>query len=220
MRAIEIEKPGGPEVLQCVERPVPEPGPREVLIRVVAAGVNRPDVLQRLGLYPPPPGASDIPGLEVAGTITACGAAVEDWQVGEPVVALLAGGGYAEYATAPVETLLPVPDTLPLADAAGLPETLFTVWSNVFERGSLDAGEWLLCHGGSSGIGTMAIQLAKAFDARVIVTAGTDAKCAFCRDLGADLAINYRTEDFVAAVAEATAGRGVDVVLDMVGGDY
>ncbi len=220
MKAIEIERAGGPEVLRPVTRPDPEPGPHEVLIRVVAAGVNRPDVLQRMGLYPPPPGASDIPGLEVSGTVLACGAAVDDWRPGDRVVALLAGGGYAELAVAPVETLLPVPESLPLADAAGLPETLFTVWSNVFERGCLDAGEWLLCHGGSSGIGTMAIQLAKAFDAQVIVTAGTDAKCAFCRELGADLAVNYRTADFVAAVAEATGGRGVDVVLDMVGGDY
>ena len=220
MKAIEIEGPGGPEVLRLVTRPDPEPGPREVLIKVAAAGINRPDILQRMGLYPPPPGASDIPGLEVSGTILACGAEVEEWRPGDRVVALLAGGGYAELAVAPAETLLPVPDTLPLADAAGLPETLFTVWSNVFERGCLDAGEWLLCHGGSSGIGTMAIQLAKAFDAQVIVTAGTDAKCAFCRELGADQAVNYRTADFVAAVEEATGGRGVDVVLDMVGGDY
>ncbi|WP_150002704.1 NAD(P)H-quinone oxidoreductase [Iodidimonas gelatinilytica] len=220
MKAIEIAEFGAPDMLRPCDRPDPEPQQGEVLIKVVAAGVNRPDVVQRRGLYPPPPGASDIPGLEISGTIKALGAGVTNWAVGDRVCALVAGGGYAELCVAPVETLLPAPQSLPLAHAAALPETVFTVWSNVFERGYLDHGEWLLVHGGSSGIGSTAIQLAKAFGAHVITTAGTDEKCAFCRDLGADLAINYRDQDFVSAVKKATDGRGVDVVLDMVGGDY
>ncbi len=220
MKAIEIREAGGPEVLQPVERPRPVPGDGELLIEVKAAGVNRPDVFQRLGMYPPPPGASDIPGLEVSGIVVETGPRTTRFRPGDAVVALLAGGGYAEHALAPEATTLPAPAGLPLEDAAGLPETVFTVWSNVFERAYLDRGEWLLVHGGGSGIGTTAIQLAKAFDARVIVTAGTDEKCRFCEELGADLAINHRREDFVERVREATAGRGVDVVLDMVGGDY
>jgi len=220
MKAIEIAGKGGPEALRLVERPEPAPGPREVVIAVAGAGINRPDIFQRKGFYPPPPGVTDIPGLEVAGRIVAVGEQVVGWQEGDPVCALVAGGGYAERCTAPVETLLPVPENLPLAHAAGLPETVFTVWSNVFERAYLDRGEWLLCHGGSSGIGTAAIQLAKAFEARVIVTAGSEKKCAFCRELGADLAVNYREADFVEAAREATGGAGVHVVLDMVGGDY
>ncbi|GAK33467.1 NAD(P)H quinone oxidoreductase [Iodidimonas nitroreducens] len=220
MKAIEISKFGGPDVLRLCQRPDPAPGPGEVLIKVVAAGINRPDVIQREGRYPPPPGASDIPGLEISGTIAALGAAVKGWAIGDRVCALVTGGGYAEYCAAPVETLLPAPKSLPLAHAAGLPETVFTVWSNVFERGGLDHGEWLLVHGGSSGIGSTAIQLAKAFDAHVITTAGSDEKCRFCRDLGADAAINYHDEDFVAATLAITHKRGVDVVLDMVGGDY
>lgn len=220
MKAIEIASPGGPESLRLVDRPDPAPGPREALIAVEAAGVNRPDIFQRKGFYPPPPGVTDIPGLEVAGRILAVGEAVTGWQEGDRVCALVAGGGYAERAVAPVETILPAPAALPLAHAAGLPETIFTVWSNVFERAYLDRGEWLLCHGGSSGIGTTAIQLAKAFGAHVIVTNGSEKKCAFCRALGADLAVNYREADFVEAAREATDGRGVNVVLDMVGGDY
>ena len=220
MKAIEIAGKGGPEVLRLVERPDPEPGPREVLIAVAAAGVNRPDVFQRKGFYPPPPGVTDIPGLEVSGHVLSVGEEVVGAQEGDRVCALVAGGGYAERCVAPIETVLPAPGRLPLAEAAGLPETVFTVWSNVFERAYLDRNEWLLCHGGSSGIGSTAIQLAKAFEAKVIVTAGSEEKCAFCRDLGADLAVNYRAADFVEAVREATGGRGVDVVLDMVGGDY
>lgn len=220
MKAIEINAFGGPEVLTIGNRPDPEPGPREVLIKVTAAGVNRPDVMQRKGLYPPPAGASDIPGLEVSGEIVAVGAEAEDFAVGDRVCALLSGGGYAELAAAPLECVLPAPAALPLSHAAGLPETVFTVWSNVFERAYLDAGEWLLVHGGTSGIGTTAIQLAKAFDAHVIATAGSAEKCDLCRELGADLAINYHDADFVSAAKEATGGHGVDVVLDMVGGDY
>ncbi|RMF16459.1 MAG: NAD(P)H-quinone oxidoreductase [Alphaproteobacteria bacterium] len=220
MKAIEIREPGGPEVLQPVERPRPTPGPGEVLIQVTAAGVNRPDVFQRLGMYPPPPGASDLPGLEVAGTVVETGPETRRFHPGDKVVALLAGGGYAEYALAPEATTLPAPKGLPLEEVAGLPETVFTVWSNVFERAHLDHGEWLLVHGGASGIGTTAIQLAKAFDAHVVVTAGSEEKCRICEELGADLAINYRREDFVERVKEVTEGRGVDVVLDMVGGDY
>jgi len=220
MKAIEIADFDGPEQLRMVERPDPRPGPREVVIAVTAAGVNRPDVIQRRGAYPPPEGVTDIPGLEVSGRIAAVGPEVEDWREGDAVCALVAGGGYGAYCLAPVETVLPAPQALPLAHAAGLPETVFTVWSNVFERGYLDSGEWLLCHGGSSGIGTIAIQLAKAFAAHVVVTAGSEEKCAFCRQLGADRAVNYRDADFVAAAREATGGRGVDVVLDMVGGHY
>jgi NADPH:quinone reductase len=218
MRAVEIAAPGGPDVLTAVERPVPSPGPGEVLIRVAAAGVNRPDVLQRLGKYPPPPGASDLPGLEVSGWIVE--AADGPWQPGEAVCALLAGGGYAEYVVAPAEQCLPVPRGLDVADAAALPETAFTVWTNVFERGVLAPGERFLVHGGASGIGTTAIQLAAAHGARVFATAGSPEKCAACEQLGAELCVNYRADDFVARIKEQTAGAGVDLVLDMVGGDY
>lgn len=220
MRAVEITQPGGPEVLVPTTRPVPQPAAGEVLIRVAVAGVNRPDVVQRQGLYPPPPGASDLPGLEVAGTIAAIGPDVTDWQVGDPVCALLGGGGYAEYATAPVGQCLPVPDGLDMIQAAALPETVMTVWTNVFERAGLLPGESLLVHGGTSGIGTIAIQLAKALGAKVFATAGGAEKAAACGALGADHAIDYKTQDFVAVVKEATGKRGVDVVLDMVGGDY
>lgn len=220
MIAIEISTPGGPDVLVPVERPTPSPAAGEVLIKVAAAGVNRPDVMQRQGGYPPPPGASDIPGLEVAGVVEAVGAGVTEWRAGDPVCALVAGGGYAEYCTAPAPQCLPVPGGLDMVAAAALPETFFTVWTNVFERGRLAAGEWILIHGGSSGIGTTAIQLARAFGARVVATAGTAEKCAACEALGAERAINYRETDFVAAVRSTTGGRGVDVVLDMVAGDY
>ena len=212
MRAIGISRPGGPDVLTPVERPVPEIGDNDILIAVAAAGVNRPDVLQRAGAYPPPPGASDLPGLEVAGTVSACGADVTRHAVGDTVAALVPGGGYAEFCR--------VDAGLTLVEAAALPETVFTVWHNVFQRGALQSGETLLVHGGSSGIGTTAIQLAKAHGATVIVTAGSAEKCAACRALGADHAINHREQDFVAAVREATDGRGADVILDMVGGDY
>jgi NADPH2:quinone reductase len=218
--AIEIKTPGGPEVLVAAERPVPVPAAGEVLIKVAAAGVNRPDVFQRLGRYPPPPGASDIPGLEVAGTIEQLGPGVDAWRAGDAVCALVAGGGYAEYCVAPAPQCLPVPRGLDLVTAAGIPETFFTVWTNVFERGRLQAGESLLVHGGSSGIGTTAIQLARARGARVFATAGSAEKCGACERLGAERAINYREEEFVAVVRELTAGRGVDVVLDMVGGEY
>ena len=220
MLAIEIREPGGPEVLTPTERPRPRIGAGEVLIRVAAAGVNRPDVLQRQGRYPPPPGASDIPGLEVAGTLEEVGADVRDWHPGDRVCALVSGGGYAEYCAAPAPQCLPIPRGLSLVDAAVLPETTFTVWTNVFERGRLARGESILIHGGSSGIGTMAIQLARAFGARVFATAGTAAKAAACEKLGAERGINYRQTDFAAAVREATGGRGVDVILDMVGADY
>jgi putative PIG3 family NAD(P)H quinone oxidoreductase len=220
MTAIEIREPGGPEVLVPTRRPRPEPGPGEVLVRVAAAGVNRPDVLQRLGGYPPPPGASDIPGLEIAGAIAALGEGVAGWAPGDEVSALVTGGGYAEYCAAPAVQCLPVPAGLGLAEAAAMPETFFTVWSNVFDRGGLAAGESFLVHGGSSGIGTTAIQLAKAFGARVFATAGSAEKCAACEALGAERAINYREEDFVAVVKAATGGKGLDLVLDMVGGDY
>lgn len=220
MRVVEITTPGPPEVLALAERPVPAPGAGEVLIAVAAAGVNRPDCLQRRGLYPAPPGASDLPGLEVAGRIAALGPGVTGWQPGERVCALLAGGGYAEYCTAPAGQCLPVPDGLSLAEAAALPETFFTVWTNVFERGGLVAGETLLVHGGASGIGTTAIQLGRAFGAEVLATAGGPAKAALCRELGAARAIDYRAEDFAAAVRAHTGGRGVDVILDIVGGSY
>lgn len=220
MTAIEIREPGPPQVLRAVRRPLPQPKAGEVLIRVAAAGVNRPDVLQRKGLYPAPPGASDIPGLEVAGVVVAVGEGVTDPALGARVCALLAGGGYAEYATAPAVQCLPAPTQLALEEAAALPETFFTVWFNVFERARLRSGETLLVHGGSSGIGTSAILLGKAFGARLIVTAGTAAKCAACRELGADHAINYHEQDFVEATLRATDGRGADVILDMVGGDY
>jgi NADPH2:quinone reductase len=219
MRVVEIAEPGGPEVLRLAERPVPRPAPGQVLIRVSHAGVNRPDVLQRLGRYPPPPGASDIPGLEIAGTVVA--AAPGDAPLfGSQVCALVTGGGYAGYCLAQADHCLPVPPGLPLAEAAALPETLFTVWHNVFERGRAAAGETLLVHGGTSGIGTMAIKLARAFGLAVIVTCGTDDKCAAARALGADHAINYRTADFVAEVQVITGGRGAELCLDMVAGAY
>jgi putative PIG3 family NAD(P)H quinone oxidoreductase len=220
VRAIEIAQPGGPEVLRIAERPRPEPREDEVLIRVAAAGVNRPDVMQRQGKYPPPPGAPDIPGLEVAGVIETLGTGVTEWRPGDAVCALVAGGGYAEYCAASAALCLPVPRGRGPVEAAAVPETFFTVWHNVFERGRLAAGQTLLVHGGSSGIGTTAIQLARAFGARVLATAGSADKCAACERLGAERAINYQDEDFVAVVKSATAGRGVDVVLDMVGGDY
>lgn len=220
MTAVEIREPGPPQVLRAVRRPLPQPKAGEVLIRVAAAGVNRPDVLQRKGLYPAPAGASDIPGLEVAGVVVALGEGVTDPALGARVCALLAGGGYAEYATAPGVQCLPAPTQLSLEEAAALPETFFTVWYNVFERARLRSGETLLVHGGASGIGTSAILLGKAFGARLIVTAGTAAKCAACRELGADHAINYHEQDFVEATLRASDGRGADVILDMVGGDY
>jgi NADPH:quinone reductase len=219
MTAIEIAAPG-PEGLRPASRPVPEPKPGEVLIRVAAAGVNRPDVLQRKGVYPPPQGVTDIPGLEVAGEVVRTGNGVSDPAVGTQVCALVAGGGYAEYVAAPAVQCLPVPGKLSVEEAGALPETFFTVYYNVFIRSRLQSGETLLIHGGSSGIGTTAIMLAKAFGARVIVTAGTAAKCAACRALGADVAIDYKQEDFVARTLEATGGQGADVVLDMVGGEY
>ncbi len=220
MTASVIRAPGGPEVLVPERRPVPQPAEGEVLVKVAAAGVNRPDVMQRQGLYPPPKGVTDIPGLEIAGEVVALGSGATRWQVGDKVMALVVGGGYAEYCPAHESHCLPVPASLPMIAAGAIPETFFTVWHNVFERGALKSGETLLVHGGSSGIGTTAIQLAKQFGARVIVTAGSEQKCAACRELGADLAINYKTEDFVAAVKSATGGKGADVILDMVGGDY
>jgi len=220
MTAIAITQPGGPAVLKPERRPVPQPGAGEILIRVRAAGVNRPDVLQRQGAYPPPPGASDLPGLEAAGEVAAIGPGVARWAVGDRVTALTPGGGYAEYCVAPEGSALPVPPGFTLTEAAALPETFFTVWHNVFERGALKPDETLLVHGGSSGIGTTAIQLAAAFGAYVVTTAGSPEKCAACLALGADRAINYRSEDFVVAVKEATGGKGADVILDMVGGAY
>ncbi len=220
MRAVEITAPGKPEVLKAGTRPVPQPRPGEVLVRVAAAGVNRPDVLQRLGLYPVPPGASDIPGLEIAGSVAEVGAGVSAWKPGDAVCALVQGGGYAQYCTAPAVQCLPVPKGLTPLEAASLPETFFTVWSNVFDRAHLAPGESLLVQGGSSGIGVTAIQMAKAFGHKVLATAGSPQKCAACEELGADRAINYKTEDFVAVAKEATGGRGVDVILDMVGGEY
>ena len=220
MTAIEITEPGGPEVLQPGTRPVPSPDAGEVLIKVLGAGINRPDVFQRKGAYPPPPGASDIPGLEVSGTIAAVGAGVTTWQVGDAVCALVAGGGYAEYCVAPVEQVLPIPSGMAVADAAALPETFFTVWTNVFERAALKPGESLLIHGGSSGIGTTAIQLAKNLGSTVYATAGSAEKCALCEKLGATKAINYRAEDFEVAIKAATNKGGVNVILDMVAGDY
>ena len=224
MRAIEITGPGGPDVLRLAERPLPEPGPNEVRVRVRAAGVNRPDLLQREGKYPPPPGASDIPGLELAGLIDAIGPAAPGlslrWSPGDSVCALVSGGAYADYAIVPAPLCLPVPHTLDLIAAAAIPETYFTVWTNVFQRAGLSSGESILVHGGASGIGTTAIQLARAFGAEPYATAGTDGKCAACERLGARRAINYRAEDFVAAVLDDTGGRGVDVVLDIIGGEY
>jgi len=220
MRAVEISRPGDPDVLVEVERPTPQPAPGEVLVKVAAAGVNRPDVMQRMGHYPPPPGITDIPGLEIAGVIDRLGDGVSGWRVGDNVTALVAGGGYAEYCVVPAPQCLPVPANVDFTRAAAVPETFFTVWTNVFERGRLKAGESILIHGGSSGIGTTAIQLARAFGARVFATAGSAEKCAACEQLGAERAFNYRAIDFVAAVKDATGGKGVDVVLDMVGGDY
>ncbi|MES2097972.1 MAG: NAD(P)H-quinone oxidoreductase [Pseudomonadota bacterium] len=220
MRAIDPEAPGGPEVLVVVERPVPRPGEGEVLIRVVAAGINRPEILQRMGGYPPPPGAPTILGLEVAGTIVAVGDGVEREMVGQPVCALIAGGGYAEYALAPYGQCLPVPEALSMVEAAAMPETLFTVWTNLFERGYAAEGDTVLVHGGTSGIGTMAIALCNLYGITIIVTAGSDEKCAGAKAVGADHAINYKTQDFVAEVKAITGGKGVAVVLDMVGGDY
>ena len=220
MIAIEISRPGGPEVLVPAERLKPELAPGEVLISVEAAGVNRPDVMQRMGQYPPPPGASDIPGLEVSGVIVKVAHGVSEWRIGDRVCALVSGGGYAELCVAPAPQCLPIPRGLDFVQAAAIPETFFTVWTNVFERGHLKAGESILIHGGSSGIGTTAIQLSRAFGSRVFATAGSAEKCAACVRLGAEQAFNYRESDFVAAVKEATGGRGVDLVLDMVGGDY
>jgi NADPH:quinone reductase len=220
MTAIAIRAPGGPEVLVPEERPMPTLGPGEVMVKVAAAGVNRPDVAQRMGFYPPPKGASDIPGLEIAGEIVAVESGVKRWKAGDKVTALVAGGGYAEYCPVHESNALPIPAGLSLIEAAAIPETFFTVWHNVFERGALKAGETLLVHGGSSGIGTTAIMLANAFGARVITTAGSAEKCDACRKLGADVAINYKTEDFVAATKEATGGKGAELILDMVGGDY
>jgi len=220
MRAVGIETAGGPEVLGVVEVPVPRPGGGEVLIAVEAAGVNRPDVFQRQGLYPPPPGASEIPGLEVAGTVVAVGEGVAEPVIGSRVCALLAGGGYAEYAVAPAGQCLPIPAGLSAVEAAVLPETYFTVWSNVFDRGRLQPGESLLVHGGSSGIGTTAIQMGAALGATVYATAGSGGKCAVCEELGATLAVNYRQKDFVEVLRDATGGRGIDVTLDMVAGPY
>ena len=220
MIAIEITEPGGPGVLMPAQREVPAPDPGEVLVAVEAAGVNRPDVMQRQGLYPPPPGASDIPGLEVAGTVVALGDGVDTPALGARVCALVTGGGYAEYCAAAAPLCLPVPAGFDAAQAAALPETFFTVWTNVFDRARLTEGESILVHGGSSGIGTTAIQLAKAFGATVYVTAGSKAKCDACLALGADAAIDYREEDFVERIGALTGGRGVDVVLDMIAGDY
>jgi NADPH2:quinone reductase len=221
MKAIVITQPGGPKVLQLTERPIPQCQPNEVLIKVMAAGVNRPDVFQRKGNYPPPAGAPvDIPGLEIAGIITEVGASVTRWKPGDKVCALVTGGGYAEYCKAPEGQCLPIPANLNYAEAASLPETFFTVWSNVFDRAALQPGESLLVHGGSSGIGVTAIQMAKALGSTVYVTAGSDDKCSFCEQLGADKAINYKTADFKEEIKTLTSGAGVNVILDMIGGDY
>ncbi|PQM26232.1 NAD(P)H-quinone oxidoreductase [Sphingopyxis lindanitolerans] len=220
MTAIAIREPGGPEVLVPETRPVPRPGPGDLLIRVAAAGVNRPDVLQRMGFYPPPPGASDLPGLEVAGTVVAVGPGGDREWLGQAVCALVAGGGYAEYCVAPTGSCLPVPQGFTMAEAAALPETVFTVWHNLFERAYVREGEIALIHGGTSGIGTTAIGLCKLFGIRTIVTCGSAAKCDAARALGADLAVDYASEDYVEAVKAFTGGKGVEVVLDMVGGDY
>jgi NADPH2:quinone reductase len=219
MQAIEISAPGGPEVLRLAERPVPVPGANEVLVRVAAAGVNRPDVLQRMGAYPPPPGASDLPGLEIAGTVILAGQGAGHLE-GSRVCALVAGGGYAQYCVAPAGICLPVPEVLRMTEAAAMPETLFTVWINLFERGFAADGDTVLIHGGTSGIGTMAIKLGNLFGLKVIVTCGSQAKCEAALEIGAAQAINYRDQDFVEMIKQATGGRGVDVVLDMVGGDY
>ncbi len=220
MRAVEISKPGGPEVLKIGERALPQPKPHEILVKVAAAGVNRPDVLQRMGLYAVPPDASDLPGLEIAGTVAAIGANVKQWKAGDQVCALVHGGGYAEYCVVPEVQALPVPKGLSLTEAASLPETFFTVYSNVFDRGGLKAGESLLVQGGSSGIGVTAIQMAAALGARVFTTAGTDEKCAACVKLGAEKAFNYKTGDWAEELKAATGGKGVNVILDMAGGDF
>jgi putative PIG3 family NAD(P)H quinone oxidoreductase len=220
MTAIGIKTPGGPEALAPEERPVPQPGPTEVLVRVKAAGVNRPDVMQRKGHYPPPPGATDIPGLEIAGDVVAVGANVTRWKIGDKICALVAGGGYAEYCVTDESNALSIPKGFSYVEAAALPETFMTVWHNVFERGALKAGESILIHGGSSGIGTTAIMLAKQFGAKVFITAGSADKCDACKKIGADVAIDYNKEDFVAVVKEATGKKGVDLILDMIGGDY
>jgi NADPH2:quinone reductase len=220
MQVVEISRPGGPEVLRVVSRALPQPKPGEVLIRVAAAGVNRPDCMQRAGTYAPPPGASDLPGLEVSGTVVAVGTGVTQWKIGDQVCALTPGGGYAEFCVTPAGHCLPPPKGWSLTQAASLPETFFTVWINVFERARLAPGETLLVHGGSSGIGVSAIQMAHAFGHRVFATAGSAEKCAACERLGAERAINYRTQDFVEEVKRLTDGKGVDVILDMVGGDY
>jgi NADPH2:quinone reductase len=219
MTAIGIKAAGGPDMLVPQQRPVPSPAAGEILVKVAAAGVNRPDVMQRMGLYPPPPGAPDIPGLEIAGEVVGMGPGVKRWKNGDRVMALVIGGGYAEYCIAHETHALPV-SALSMVEAAAVPETFFTVWHNAFERGGLKRGETLLVHGGSSGIGTSAIQLAKAFGARVVTTAGSPEKCDACRKLGADVAVNYKTEDFVAATKAATNDKGAEVILDMVGGDY
>lgn len=220
MTAIAISEPGGPDVLQAQQVPVPQPGPEQVLIKVMFAGVNRPDISQRSGSYPPPPGASELPGLEISGEIVSAGANAKRFKIGDKVCALTSGGGYAEYCLADEPAALPVPKGLSMEEAAALPETFFTVWHNVFERGALKAGEWLLVHGGSSGIGTVAIQLGVAFGARVLATAGSAEKCSACGKLGATRAINYKEEDFVAVTKDITEGHGADVILDMVGGSY
>lgn len=220
MTAIGISQPGGPEVLLPVDRPIPEPGDGEVLIKVHAAGVNRPDCLQRQGSYPPPPGASDLPGLEVAGTVAGCGKGVTNPAEGDEVCALISGGGYAEYCSAPAVQCLPIPKGFDFVQAAALPETFFTVWSNVFDRGGLTSGETTLIHGGASGIGTTAIQLARAFGARVFATAGSDEKCALAEKLGAEKAINYQSSDFAEELRSLTAKKGVNLILDIVGAGY
>ena len=220
MTVIEYDGAGGPEVIKTATRDVPAPDVGEVLVKVHAAGVNRPDVLQRLGGYPPPPGASDVPGLEVAGEVVALGPDADRWKLGDKVMALVTGGGYAEYCAVPQPQALAIPASLSMAEAAGVPETFFTVWTNVFQRGRLQAGERFLVHGGASGIGTTAIQLAEARGARVFATAGDDERCRACEALGAERAINYRDEDFVEILNEITGGQGIDVILDMVGGDY
>ncbi|MDA7947201.1 MAG: NAD(P)H-quinone oxidoreductase [Hyphomicrobiaceae bacterium] len=220
MTAIAITEPGGPDVLQPQKAAVPEPGPGQLLVRVEYAGVNRPDIAQRTGSYPPPPGASELPGLEISGQVVATGSGTSRFKTGDVICALTSGGGYAEYCLADEPSALPVPKGLSMEEAAALPETFFTVWHNVFERGTLKSGDWLLVHGGSSGIGTTAIQLGVAFGAKVLATAGSAEKCAACEKLGATRAINYRDEDFVAVTKEATDGQGADVILDMVGGSY
>lgn len=220
MTCVEIAEPGGPEQLRTTQRPVPAPAKGEVLIKVAAAGVNRPDVVQRQGHYAPPEGTTDIPGLEVSGTVVGLGEGAGDWALGDRLCALVAGGGYGEYVTAPTEQCLPVPEGLSMIEAAALPETFFTVWTNLYERGDLKPGEALMVHGGTSGIGTTAIQIASRLGAKVIATAGSAEKCQACLNLGADRAVNYREEDFVDAAKDFTGGKGVDVILDMVGGDY